>query len=150
MKVKMIKDFKIGSSWVRKNEILKVRLLRKVPFDFNPLVQVIEGTYSGGILSREYFIEVPEEKTYTEKEWNDMENYYMDLLEKERQKVSELQDAKNNFLNEFESFIKQLAVARQVSGMLNEWLNASYDGDEKNDRDIFSIELTKFIQGKLV
>lgn len=107
MKVKIIKDLMVGRKWIRKNELLKVRLLGRHPIDLFPQVQVIEGPHSGDFIPKENFIEIPEEETYTKKEWNDMENKYLDLLSKERgqvtthkEKVESLQLEKKRLENE--------------------------------------------------
>lgn len=88
MKVKVIKDLKVNGNWIRKQEELKVRLIGNGPFDFTPQVQVIEGKHSGEYIPRDIFINIPEEKTFTEKEWNDLENHYLNLLDKERNKAT--------------------------------------------------------------
>src|SRR5699024_8705804 len=99
---------------------------------------------------KEYCIKIPDEKTYSEKEWNDMENHYMNLLEKEREKVLGLQKERDNLRKLIENHINKYIVANQVSNMLDEWLNAEYQGSEEVDRKNFSLKLTNFIQGKLV
>lgn len=152
MKVKMIKDLPISrAKIIRTGRILSVRYLPDGKLiSINPQYQVIDGEFSGRIIPKEYCIEIPKEKTYTEKEYNDMESYYMGLLDEERKRVNELQNNYNNFLRIFEKELKQNAVAKQVSIMLDDWLNKNYEGDKQNDRHNFSLELTKFIQEKLV
>lgn len=82
MKVKVIKDFKINNHWIRKDEVLTVRLFSDALFDLKPRVQMIDGSHSGYFIPRENFIEIKEEVSYSEKEWNDMENHYMEKINK--------------------------------------------------------------------
>jgi len=151
MKVEVIKSIRLKNRWVSPGTILKVRY-----FPSNQLIQrnqtyqVIAGKFSGCNIPKEYCIKIPDEKTYSEKEWNDMENHYMNLLEKEREKVLGLQKERDNLRKLIENHINKYIVANQVSNMLDEWLNAEYQVSEEVDRKNFSLKLTNFIQGKLV
>jgi predicted RNase H-like nuclease (RuvC/YqgF family) len=53
----------------------------------------------------------PNEKVYTEKEWNDMENYYMALLDKEREQKNR---AQQHVINLTESIKKKRAEIEQL------------------------------------
>lgn len=149
MQVQAIKEFKTRYGTITRGTPLRVRTL-KSPIDLNPKYQIISGKHSGEFIPREHFIELANIKLYTEKEWTDRENQYVDSLEEERKKVSELQSQIDEIFEPLEQIWKLASVSSQVSEMLNAWLNKEYKGDEKTDRDNFSIKLTKFIQEKLV
>ena len=114
MKVRIIKDFKLKQQWIRKGEVLKVRVLRNFAFGPPPQVQVIEGEYSGEFISREYFVEIPEEKTFTEIEYNDLENHYLNLLSKERNKVTTQKEELESLQREKKRLENEVDEARQV------------------------------------
>lgn len=61
---------------------------------------VIEGVLKGYILSKEFCEIVKEPKLYTEKEWNDLENYYLSLLD--------LADEKNDRLTQTVHHLTQI------------------------------------------
>lgn len=83
-KIKIVKDLKVGTFWIRSGEIFNARLLVTMPVQFNPPYQIIEGRCSGITVPREHCMELPQENTYTEKQWNDMKNHYQTQLENER------------------------------------------------------------------
>lgn len=150
MQVKTLKYFSIkGKGPIPKGTVLKVRSLSRAPFELSPKTQIIEGEYSGEFIPREVFIRLPEEKTYTEKEWNDMENYYMELLDIKRERIDRFKRERNLLVETIEKYATQMIVADKVSDMLNDWLNNEYEGDEKDDRYNFALELTRFIQKKV-
>lgn len=151
MKVKMLKELALkGKHAIPKGAILKVRQLPGQALALNRPYQIIDGTSMGEVIPLDYCMVLTEEKTYTEKQWNDMENHYMKLLDTERENVIKLQTEKNEFLKSFGDIIKLASVSSEVSSMLNSWLNAEYEGSEEVDRMNFSLKLTKFIQEKLV
>lgn len=47
--------------------------------------EVTEGKYQGPFIHPDNCEVIPDKKTYTEQEWNDMENYYLKQLDKERE-----------------------------------------------------------------
>lgn len=114
MKVQIIKDYTINRLWARKGQVLKARLLSKHPFDLSPQVQVIEGTLSGEFIPKEIFIGIPEEKTYTEKEWNDLENHYLNLMDKERNKVTNQSEKIDSLQSEKKRLENEVDEAREL------------------------------------
>jgi hypothetical protein len=86
MKIKLIKDLNlIAGPIIPKGEICTVRVFSKTPVQFNAPYQVIDGNYSGHFIPREYCIDHPEEKTYSLKALQKIENYHIANFEKERQ-----------------------------------------------------------------
>lgn len=84
MRIKMIQSIRSAVGPIHKGEILTVRPYPDGSFiKFNRPYQVIEGHFSGATIPLTHCIVLNEEKTYTEKEWNDMENHYMSELDKE-------------------------------------------------------------------
>ncbi|MBU5406655.1 hypothetical protein KQI08_12185 [Paraeggerthella hongkongensis] len=85
MKIKLIKELKIDR--IRSVRTGEEHTVRHLPSDsfiaINRPFQIIEGEHSGIIVPREYCILVEEQKKYSEREWNDMENEYMAALDKE-------------------------------------------------------------------
>jgi hypothetical protein len=136
MKIKIIKDLlKTTGGRIKKGDILKVRIFSRVPFEFNAPYQVVEGTYSGIIIPREYCIELPKEKTYTEKEWNDLENHYMKELDKEREE-------KKVLMLEFERKLINLQLANEEArSQIRKWyLGALIREEDKTDPDGYAKE----------
>lgn len=87
MKVKVIKDIKFPMGWmIKKGQELEVRACPGL-FLMNRPYQVIEGKYMGETIPFDHCILV--EKTYSEQEWNEMENHYMKLIDDERRKNNE-------------------------------------------------------------
>jgi len=135
MKIKVIKDLKLGGIWIRKNEVYSARIIQRVPIEFNAPYQIIEGSKSGSIIPREYCIELPKEKTYTEKEWNDLENYYMQELDKEREE-------KKILMLEFERKLITLQLANEEGRrQIRKWyLGALIREEDKMDPDGYAKE----------
>lgn len=135
MKIKIIKDFKSGGIWIRKDEVFTVRTIQRMPFEFNVPYQIIEGKNSGSIIPREYCIELPKEKTYTEKEWNDLENYYLKELDKEREE-------KKILMLEFERKLINLQLADEEGRrQIRKWyLGALIREEDKTDPDGYAKE----------
>lgn len=91
MEVKVIKSIRLKNIPVESGTVLKVRALSDRILDFNPRYQIIEGLLSGEFIPKECIIRVEEEKKFTEKQWNDMENHYMKQLEDEKAKSERLE-----------------------------------------------------------
>jgi hypothetical protein len=84
MQVKVIKH--VNLHWgpiIPKGVVCNVRVLQTVPFQINPPYQIIDGDYSGHIVSRECCIEVSNEKTFTEDEVKAIEYVHLAKLDKE-------------------------------------------------------------------
>lgn len=76
---------------LKAGKFFQARKLVEVPFQFNSPFQIIDGEFSGIKVPYENAIEVENEKTFTEKEWNDMENHYMHEFDKEREQKERAQ-----------------------------------------------------------
>lgn len=72
---------------INKGEILNVRDITCLG---QPVYQVTEGKFAYCVIPKEYCKEYVE-KTYTEKQWNDLENYYLGLLDREREQKERAQ-----------------------------------------------------------
>lgn len=92
MEVKIIKELKVNKGrLINIGQILPVRYFPDgLLLSVNRSYQVIEGEFSGCTIPKEYCIEINQEKTFSEKEWNDMENHYLKQLDYERQKNERL------------------------------------------------------------
>ncbi|EFV78981.1 hypothetical protein HMPREF1013_00865 [Bacillus sp. 2_A_57_CT2] len=95
MEVKTLKNLnQTTCGQIKKGEVFKVRKLG-VPSLINPnawVYQIVEGKHSGSRLAPEFCLEIGNIKTFTEQEWNEMENHYMDALDKERQEKERAQE----------------------------------------------------------
>ncbi len=78
---------------IKKGEVFKVRKLGNPSLIYpNAWVyQIIEGKHSGSRIPPEFCLEIEGSRTFTEKEWNDMENEYMAALDKEKQEKERAQ-----------------------------------------------------------
>ncbi|MCM3411486.1 hypothetical protein [Metabacillus litoralis] len=135
MKIKIIKDLTVNQGWIRTGVVLEARLFTTVPIQFNAPYQVIAGKYSGHIIPREYCIELPKERTYSEKEWNELENYYMGELDKEREE-------KKIIMLEFErKLINLKSIDQEARTQIRKWyLGALIREGDKIDPDGFAKE----------
>lgn len=135
MKIKIIKDLKSTSGWIRKGEIYKVRIYCDLPFQFNAPYQIIDGAFLGEMIPRKNCIELPKERSYSEKEWNDLENYYMKELDKEREE-------KKILMLEFERKLINLQLANEEARrQIRKWyLGALIREEDKTDPDGYAKE----------
>ena len=112
---------------IRKGTIFEVRYLPgNNLINFNQPYQVIEGEFSGTIINREQAIEIDKEKAYTENEWNDMKSYYLEELDKEREKSGRAYDTiqnltlqlckKNKEIEKLEFYLEALAKGMKIAG----------------------------------
>jgi hypothetical protein len=86
VEIKIIKDFQVRNQQMLVGDIYKARYLPGGPIRIiNSPIQVIEGKFSGELVPQEHCILLPKEKAYSEKEWNDMENYYLKELDEARE-----------------------------------------------------------------
>lgn len=129
MKVKLIKDTPINEKIsICKGQIFEVRPILLTKF-FGPIqkgYQIINDNcqFMGEFLPVEHCLEQPEEQTYTEKEWNDMENYYLSLLDKEREKkknchklidgLTEQINQKNREIEKQNFFVEALSLSLEL------------------------------------
>jgi hypothetical protein len=81
MKVKTMKPIEFLGHIIPKDFELTVRPFNSMGLDF---LLVREGNFKGYVIKARDCEVIHPNKTYSEKEWNDMENLYMSLLEKER------------------------------------------------------------------
>lgn len=89
MKIKMIKRIISSKKVIQTGEVLNVRVYPDGNLlGFNRPFQVIEGEFSGCVIPLDACIKLEEEKTYTEKQWNDLENYYLAKLDKGREQTA--------------------------------------------------------------
>ncbi|MDF1511079.1 hydrolytic enzyme [Bacillus phage vB_Bacillus_1020A] len=125
MKIKTIKVLRGSKGYIGKGEEFEARILPSIPFQFNAPYQIIEGEHSGAIIPRENAIEIENEKIYTEKEWNDLENHYLSLLDKESEKAKRAEDLvmeltkkiepKNKEIEKLTFFVEMLSTALKAS-----------------------------------
>ncbi|PAE21989.1 hypothetical protein CHH80_03585 [Bacillus sp. 7504-2] len=125
MKIKTIKVLRGSKGYIGKGEEFEARILPSIPFQFNAPFQIIEGEHSGVIIPRENAIEIENEKIYTEKEWNDLENHYLSLLDKESEKAKRAEDLvmeltkkiepKNKEIEKLTFFVEMLSTALKAS-----------------------------------
>ncbi|MGG4452370.1 hypothetical protein [Brevibacillus porteri] len=72
-KIRIIKDLRTGSGWVRAGEEMEARILPGgLPFEVGRPYQVIEGKYSGYEIPQAYAVTIPEEKLYTEQQYEQL------------------------------------------------------------------------------
>lgn len=128
MKIKIIKDFRTNFGWIRKGEEFTVRKFYQGPIPLYPNYQIIEGIKSGTFVPSECFIEIPTEKTYTEKEWNDMENEYLSELEKEQKSNEKLKKVNQCYLDEINKLNEELKVQKKANSiLLDTFMQKSYE-----------------------
>jgi hypothetical protein len=96
MKIQTIKPVATKELIIPIGEVLKVRPFRTWPFDFDPPYQVIGGPYSGICISRECCINFENEKTYTEKQWKDLQDFHKKELEQAYQQKERAQHLVTN------------------------------------------------------
>ncbi|WP_312118314.1 hypothetical protein [Brevibacillus reuszeri] len=69
-KIKIIKDLRTGSGWIRTGEEMETRVLPGgLPFEAGRPYQVISGTYSGHEIPQSYAVTIPKEKLFTEQQY---------------------------------------------------------------------------------
>ncbi|MGG4499129.1 hypothetical protein [Brevibacillus reuszeri] len=69
-KIKIIKDLRTGSGWIRTGEEMEARVLPGgLPFEAGRPYQVISGTYSGQEIPQSYAVTIPKEKLFTEQQY---------------------------------------------------------------------------------
>lgn len=119
MKIKMLKNHETtDGKLIKQGEVFEARQMRNFFHTETPSFQIIDNELSGEIIPWSLCVMVEEDKIYTEKAFNDMENYYLDLLEKEREKktpkttndLSKLLNDVNNFIHEKNVLIEQLEM----------------------------------------
>lgn len=115
MKVKLLKDIEFPYL-AGKISILKGNefLVRDVNIFGKPCYQVTDGKYKSLFIQADA-CELLDDKMYSEKEWNDMENHYLVLLDKEREKNDRLIQAVS-------SLTKSIVNNREVSQKLDSFL----------------------------
>lgn len=135
MRIKIIKDFRTNYGWIRKGEEFTVRKFYQGSIPIYPEYQVVEGSKSGTFVPSECFIEIPIEKTFTEKEWNDLENHYLKLLDKEREE-------KKIIMLEFERKLINVQLANEEArSQIRKWyLGALIREEDKTDPDGYAKE----------
>ena len=74
-KIKIIKDLRTGSGWIRTGEEMEARILPGgLSFEAGRPYQVISGTYSGQEIPQSYAVTIPKEKLYTEQQYEQLKN----------------------------------------------------------------------------
>ncbi|GIO09714.1 hypothetical protein J31TS6_57420 [Brevibacillus reuszeri] len=69
-RIKIIKDLRTGSGWIRTGEEMEARVLPGgLPFEAGRPYQVISGTYSGQEIPQSYAVTIPKEKLFTEQQY---------------------------------------------------------------------------------
>lgn len=97
MKIKIVKSIQGPKGlFIKAGKMFQARKLMEVPFQFQPPYQIIDGEFSGIKVPYESAIETEDEITYTQKEWNDMENHYMHELDKEQEQKERAQHLVTN------------------------------------------------------
>lgn len=121
LKVKVIKNVNLKRGpIIPEGEECTVRILPTAPFQFNPPYQIIDGPYSGHILSRDCCIELSNEKTFTGEEVIKIEKIYQDIIEKElkeKEKAVELAANASKQLVEKDKEIEKLTFYLKASGL---------------------------------
>ncbi|MBS4188678.1 hypothetical protein KHA94_00390 [Bacillus sp. FJAT-49705] len=126
MKIKIIKDIRLGHGWLRVGDEFSVRNFPSSNlFTINNPYQIIEGSFSGVVVPREFCILHSEEKAYTEKEWNDLKEHHLAQLKKEREqtaifqglarKLTEELQKKNKENERLDFFVTVLSTALKAS-----------------------------------
>jgi hypothetical protein len=122
VKVEVLENvyFPLGNV-IEKGEILKVI---ETNFLGTPSYKVVEGKFTDCILRINNAVKIDEE-IYTEKQWNDMENYYMSELDKVRAAKERAQELvkgltetlkhKNNQIDTLDSCVNVLAFIVKYS-----------------------------------
>jgi hypothetical protein len=126
LRVKLIKNVNIHRGpIIPKGEVCNVRVLQSVPFQINPPYQIIDGDYSGHVVSRECCIEVSNEKTFTEDEVKAIEAVHLAKLEKlsaEKDRAIDLVTSmskqmvkKNAEIKKLEFYVSALSIGLSAS-----------------------------------
>lgn len=110
MKIKLLQSI----AGISKGTILPVR---KITFDQHKdlwAYQVIDGPHLGlGIVCNSLdttVVELPQEKAYTEKQWNEREDYYIAQLDREREQKKRAQELVNGLTEKLNAKNKQIQV----------------------------------------
>lgn len=148
MEIKLLKDVK----GFRRGSEHEARYLKQSIIDIRPSFQIIKGPLSGEVIPYENCVLVEAtEITYTEKQWNDMKNHYLKLLETE-QKISREAYSENNKLNvelrNTRGLVRRLTERLMVtdfSHMLNDWLESEYEVTEAEDRNNFAKKIVSYL-----
>ncbi|MFJ7756293.1 hypothetical protein ACQKGI_20125 [Peribacillus muralis] len=126
MKVRVIKDFTVNQFLIQKGNVYEVRKLQTQNlFQSTWSYQIISGKYSGVLIHPQNAIELKALTTYSEKEWNDMENYYMGLLDQEREQ-------KERLIQAVCSLTSSIKNNREVSQKLDSFLVTLNSRDLEN------------------
>lgn len=154
MRIKLLKTL----NQIGRGAILPVRKISKDEKDAS-IYQVIEGPHIGTILnswSNDFLEMDDEEKKYTEKQWNDLENYYLAKLDKERESKELMQgllqqstmtiNRKNVEIEKLQEEVKRLKIP-QAPTVINVNINTAIkELDPATLWSVFSKELEKAIQ----
>lgn len=94
MKIKIVKAFQEPKGKVLgAGGVYEARRLASTPLQFGAPYQIIEGEFSGVTVPLENAMLFDEAKSYSEKQFKEVENYYRAKLEKERELKNKAQDA---------------------------------------------------------
>jgi hypothetical protein len=117
MKVKTIKSIEFLNSIIPKESELTVYPFNVFGQEKKLFYQVREGHYKDYVLDANDCELVPSEKSYSEKDWNEMENYYLAEIEKER-------NAKNRAIGLLAGVTQQLVKKNKEIENLNFYVSA--------------------------
>lgn len=118
MKVRVIKSFEMdGNSLpIRAGEEYEVRKLEN-PFSINPIFQIISGSRSGDKIPFDACVPAPEERTYTEAEYNAIRGQLDQAIEHKR------------FAESVAKEQKPMELPREVVDALQSFFDDGYDID---------------------
>ncbi|MEV3587127.1 hypothetical protein ABNE08_20255 [Paenibacillus larvae] len=119
MKVKMITGYETNQTTLCKGEVFEVRELSNPLLTYG-IYQIIEGEYSGEEIPGYYCIQLPEEKIYSETEYNELK----EELEKTKR---ELEEEKRNG-----------ALRMTIQETVDSWFIEPSAGSDPKDAEILT------------
>lgn len=132
MKIKILKRVPghAGKS-ILPGEILEARIFATTPFQFNAPFQITDGEFSGAIVQREFAMEIKDEKLYTEKEFNDLKEHYLEKLKKEQDQAVLFQTLSRDLTDQIKQKNKELERANFFIDILSIAFKASCEAIQK-------------------